>query len=228
MNAPKQASWDPIWEKLFSSQAWGKYPPEHVVRFVARNFYEHPSRKDVRLLDVGCGPGSNTWLMAREGFSVSAIDGSPSAIQKTTDRLAEENCTAELKNGDVVQLPWPDNTFDGAIDNFSLCANRYEAFGQAVSEIWRVLKPGGKVLSASFTTECWGYGMGTEIAPDTFIDAKEGVFKDRGLITLLTEVKVRSLFANFTSVNLEKVSWTLDDMQHLVDCWIMIARKPAA
>jgi len=37
-------AWDPIWERVFSSQAWGKYPGEDLIRFVARNFYAAPDR----------------------------------------------------------------------------------------------------------------------------------------------------------------------------------------
>jgi tRNA G46 methylase TrmB len=57
-------------------QEWGKYPPEHVIRFVARNFYRVPDRKYVHLLEVGCGPGANVWFMAREGFAVDECKAS--------------------------------------------------------------------------------------------------------------------------------------------------------
>ena len=32
-------AWNNVWEQVFSSQEWGKYPGEDVIRFVARNFY---------------------------------------------------------------------------------------------------------------------------------------------------------------------------------------------
>lgn len=92
---------DPIWEQVFSSREWGKYPPEHVVRFVARNFYGLPNRAVVRLLEIGCGPGTNVSFMTREGFSTSGIDGSPTAIRKAGDRLARENLHADLRVGNI-------------------------------------------------------------------------------------------------------------------------------
>src|ERR1019366_523612 len=78
--------WDPVWEQIFSTREWGKYPPEHVVRFVAGNFYRVPDRKEMCLLEVGCGPGANVWFMAREGFTVSRIDGSATAIKQARER----------------------------------------------------------------------------------------------------------------------------------------------
>ena len=53
------SGWDPVWEEIFRSSEWGKYPPERVIRFVARNFYRVLDRKKVRLFKVGCGHGAN-------------------------------------------------------------------------------------------------------------------------------------------------------------------------
>ena len=98
------SSWDPVWEEVFRAQEWGKYPPEYVIRFVARSFYGAPDRKAVRLLDLGCGPGACTWYMAREGFSAAGIDGSETAICRCAERLRNERLAADLKVGDYVVL----------------------------------------------------------------------------------------------------------------------------
>src|SRR5690348_6213732 len=118
-------SWDPVWESVFRSQEWGKCPPEYVVRFVARRWYQVSLRREVRLLDLGSGPGACAWYMAREGFSVSAIDGSPTAIAQLAERLATEGLDVEGLVGDIVRLPWSKDTFDGVIDNAALYANRW-------------------------------------------------------------------------------------------------------
>jgi hypothetical protein len=46
-----ETTWDPVWERIFQSKEWGKYPPEHVIRFVARNFYLARDRNKIRLLE---------------------------------------------------------------------------------------------------------------------------------------------------------------------------------
>jgi 2-polyprenyl-3-methyl-5-hydroxy-6-metoxy-1,4-benzoquinol methylase len=84
------STWPAVWEQIFASRPWGKYPPEHAVRFVDRNFYRIPDRANTRLLEIGCGPGANIWFMAREGFGVSGIDGSRTAIKLAGERLAVE------------------------------------------------------------------------------------------------------------------------------------------
>ncbi len=82
--------WDRTWEDIFRSQAWGKYPSEDVIRFVARNFYTVPERDAIRILEVGCGPGANVWYIAKEGFSAYGIDGSTTAITICRQRMAAE------------------------------------------------------------------------------------------------------------------------------------------
>lgn len=57
MENQKTPGWDPIWEEIYRKQEWGKYPPEYVIRFIARNFYHAADRRCVRLLDLGCDPG---------------------------------------------------------------------------------------------------------------------------------------------------------------------------
>src|SRR5579872_6053760 len=123
-----EKSWAPErWDLVFAQRSeWSKYPSENVIRFVARNWYNAADRKRVRLLDLGSGPGSNTWYMAREGFSVSAVDGSPQAMALLRARLRGDRLTAELKVADYVKLPWPNDFFDGAIDHASIMHNPHE------------------------------------------------------------------------------------------------------
>ena len=76
MNNQAQTTWHPVWERIFATrESWGKYPPEELIRFVAGNYYSASVRKDIRILEVGCGPGGGpSWFIAREGFSFSGIE----------------------------------------------------------------------------------------------------------------------------------------------------------
>src|SRR5262245_48811464 len=110
-------AWDAVWERIFREREWGRYPQEEVVRFVARNFYGAPARAAVKMLEIGCGPGSGTsWFIAREGFSLTGIDASPTAIEKARARFAGERLAGEFVVGSVDDLPFPDESFDAVID----------------------------------------------------------------------------------------------------------------
>ncbi len=89
-------SWDPVWEDIYASREWGKYPPEELIRFIARTFYAVPDRKAIRILDLGCGSGAATWYVAREGFSAFGIDGSPSAIRTISSVKPMSTCPVRI------------------------------------------------------------------------------------------------------------------------------------
>ncbi len=216
---------DIIWETLFRSQEWGKYPPESVVRFVARNFYAAPERSRIRLLDAGCGSGACIWFMAREGFQVAGIDGSRSAIQYAKERLKAEGLAADLRVGDYTSLPWPDESFDGAIDNVSFYSNLVADWQRAIDETYRVLKPGGLFFTSSFTTNTWGSNTGMEVEPGSFRDIPEGPFHQRGLAHFIGESELRELLRRFSGVDLERECRTLVNQSKLVELWIATAVK---
>lgn len=222
------SGWDPIWEEIFRSKEWGKYPPEHVIRFVAGNFYQVSHRKEMRLLEIGCGPGANVWFMAREGFTVSGIDGSATAIKQANERLLREGLTADLYVGDYSSLPWPDSNFDGVVENVSLYCNRWTAVKRALAEVRRVLKPGAPFLSSFFTDRTWGYGLGTMVEPGGFIDITEGPLAGGGFCLFLNHVRLRELFSDFTDVAVELLSRTLQGEHRLVEQFVIACRKPTS
>ena len=55
---------------------------------------------NIKVLEIGCGTGSNIWFLAREGFDVFGLDGSQTAILKTREKLDREQLSAELNVGD--------------------------------------------------------------------------------------------------------------------------------
>ena len=220
-----ESTWDPVWESVFQNKEWGKYPPEHVIRFVARNFYRATDRSRIRLLEIGCGPGANVWFMVREGFTVSGIDGSPSAIQKARQRLADEGIAADLRVGDFVQLPWPDDSFDGVVENVSLYTNPWTTIQRALCEVRRVLKPRAPFLSSFFTDRTWGYGQGEMVETDGFVNLRDGPLAGKGFCLFLKRARIPDLFRDFSGMHVERACWTLDSEQHLVEQFVITCRN---
>lgn len=221
--------WDPVWEDIFVSREWGKYPSEDLVRFVARNFYDVPDRSAVRLLEVGCGPGANLWYVAREGFSFVGIDGSGTAIDKATSRLDAEcpgwRGRGELKVGDIVKLPYECDSFDAVIDNEALYCNGFEAACTIYSEILRVLKPGGLLYSRTFASGSWGDGTGECIGRSSWL-CSDGPLAGKGLSRFTAEDEIPILLNGFEMCSLEVLSWTMDSQQQRISEWLITARCP--
>ena len=186
-------AWDPVWDKVFSSRAWGKYPEPSTIRFVARNFYGR-NRQETRLLEVGCGPGANIWYMSREGFDVYGIDGSEEAIKIAKRRLSDEYLKAHLQTGDILSLPYDDNYFDGVIDAESLYCNDYSLTRQILAEINRVLKPTGLFYSRTFTSSMYVGDRPDSLNRLEFRNVSSGPLAGKGFVRLADSESIKGLY----------------------------------
>ena len=137
---------DPIWEKKYSEGHAEKYPWDMVVSFVFRNAPRDRARNEVRILEVGFGTGSNLWFAAREGFAVAGVEGSSSAVKFAQEWFKREQLSGDLRVGDFTQLPFENEIFDLVFDREALCCVGKQAHKQAISEVHRVLRNGGKFL----------------------------------------------------------------------------------
>ena len=218
--------WDPIWEDIFRKQSWGKYPAEDLVRFIAKNFYAVSSRSEVKILEVGCGPGANLWYMAREGFTVYGIDGSETAIKEAQARLdAEVNeWQGEVIVGDLLNLPYEDAFFDAVIDNEAIYSNSYEDAKQIYNKISRVLKKNGKLFVRTFATGSYGDGTGLNVGHRAY-NVAEGPMLNKGYSRFTDAEDIQDLFMNYVILEKELITRTVENMTHKIKEFIIIAQK---
>jgi len=95
----------------------------------------------LRVLEVGCGTGHWTALLAERGLHVTGLDASRGMLR----RAAERGAGALLAVGRAEGLPWADARFDRVF-----CVNAFHHFGDKpgfLAEAHRVLRPGGGVFS---------------------------------------------------------------------------------
>ncbi|MED4461194.1 class I SAM-dependent methyltransferase [Metabacillus fastidiosus] len=219
-------AWDQTWERVFQNQEWGKYPSEDLIRFIARNFYQYTNRKEIKILEVGCGTGANLWYIAREGFSVYGVDGSKTAVNKAKNRLDFEisNWNGELIVGDIISLPYENETFDAVIDIEAVSCNSFENSLLIYNEIYRVLKNDGKIFSRTFATNCWGDQTGQKIDYNTWIPT-EGPLSNKGTVRVTSKEDVYKLFDKFEVVELEKLERTYNNLEQRIIEWLIIGVK---
>lgn len=95
----------------------------------------------LKVLDVGCGGGFTSEFLAARGAIVSGIDQENKCIIKAKEHAIENNLTIDYQVGVAENLPYEDKRFDAVI-----CVDVLEHVQdvkQTISEIYRVLKPGG-------------------------------------------------------------------------------------
>ncbi|MDD2621507.1 MAG: class I SAM-dependent methyltransferase [Bacteroidales bacterium] len=107
--------------------------------------------KDKHLLEVGCGRGGGASYIARyfKPRSMKAIDISYKAIEFCKSNHSAQNL--EFSQGDALRLPFLENVFDSVINvESSHCYPNLAAF---LSEVYKVLKPGGYFLYTDFRSQ---------------------------------------------------------------------------
>jgi len=103
-------------------------------------------------LDIGCGEGHNTRLLAKKGARINAIDVSEIFIRHAMDAEAREPLGIAYHVASAVELPFPDRRFDFATGfmSFMDIPETDRVFGEA----YRVLRPGG-FLQFSISHPCF-------------------------------------------------------------------------
>jgi len=109
-------------------------------------------RGDEDVLDVGCGTGLTTLRIAekRRECKVHGIDLSPKMIEVARNDAEERGLIVDLRVGSITDLPYPDAAFDVVLTNIMFHHLDLAEKRQAVAEIARVLRPGGRFVSAEF------------------------------------------------------------------------------
>jgi SAM-dependent methyltransferase len=220
-------SWDLSWEALFRSRDWGRYPPEELIRFVARHFYSAPDRSAVPILEVGCGTGANLWYLARERFDAHGIDGSETAVEKALKRLSEEGLRASLAVGDILHLRknYPADHFSAVIDIACIQHNPRADLHEILRQIRAVLRPGGRVLSMMVAKGTYGDGLGREVEPDSYVNIPEGPYQGVGLTRFSTLPEVQALYSGFAEVKIESSVRSLEGQTKQIKHWVIEGLK---
>ena len=133
------------WDKVFTG--WSKkdlaYPDESLIRFVSQTLSKKIQKKKIKILEVGCGAGSNLWYLSKKGYSVFGIDSSRKAISLSKKRCKKEKTKCKIFLMDAKKLQFKDNFFDMVLDIECLYSNSYEHTKLILNEISRVLKKDG-------------------------------------------------------------------------------------
>lgn len=128
-----------IYDRARSKTMMGEMIDKIQVQFIYENI---PKREGINVLEAGCGTGRILIPLAKRGINSYGVDPSQNMLNILKNK--KKDLKINIKRGDIEKIPYPDNTFDVVFTMHVLMHMvRYE---KAIGEMYRVLKPGGKMI----------------------------------------------------------------------------------
>lgn len=163
-----------MWDKRYGTEeyAYGKAPNN----FLEENFHVIPKGK---VLSLAEGEGRNAVFLAKQGYSVTAVDGSQVGLRKA-QKLAEENGGAiELVHADLVDFDIGENRWDGIVSIF--CPLPSALRKELHKKVVVGLKPNGVFLVEAYTPDQLKHGTGGGNSADTMTTKESLLLELEGL-----------------------------------------------
>ncbi|WP_269581476.1 class I SAM-dependent methyltransferase [Roseibium sp. Sym1] len=157
-------AWDKRWQTEEGRADWVK-PADDVAALIVSLQQTGP----VRALDLGCGVGRHALAFARAGFDTHAVDMAEAGLAELRKNAGAEGLTITAQPAPMTDLPFEDNSFDYVLSFNVIYHGDPQIVKSAISEIARVLKPGGTYQGTMLSKRNGNFGLGTEVARDTFV-----------------------------------------------------------
>jgi SAM-dependent methyltransferase len=172
----------------------------HLPRLIDFN-----GHRGQRVLEVGCGAGTDLARFARGGAHVTGVDLSEAAIALARENFRQQHLEADLREADGEHLPFPDETFDFI---YAHGVVQYTGGDRAlVSECRRVLKTGGTAVFQVYNRVSW-------------LNALSKLMKvpleheDAPVLRKYSEAEFRSLLAQFCDVEIVQERFPVKSRLH--------------
>src|SRR5947207_15252881 len=153
-----------VYDFIFERFAPYQRRREEVWTLVEASAPAGVDRRDVRVLDIACGPGNFTCRLAEAGFTVTGLDTYGALVEVAKERRRAKHLAnvafrhAELARGNTFR----EGAFDQVVSIHSLYV--HPAPDRLLREAYRVLKPGGHAVFVNHTRQIGRWSTVRELA----------------------------------------------------------------
>jgi SAM-dependent methyltransferase len=124
---------------------------QRLLLRLLRSYRRGRDLASLRLLEIGCGSGSNLQELLRLGFDATRLVGNELLPERFADARRGLPAAVELYPGDALELPFEDSSFDIVYQSTVFTSLLDDAFQRRLADrMWRWVRPGGGVLWYDF------------------------------------------------------------------------------
>jgi ubiquinone/menaquinone biosynthesis C-methylase UbiE len=168
------------------------------------------------VLEIGGGLGTDLAQFAKHGARVTDLDLSSGHLAHAQENFRLRGLEGRFIHHDAETLPFPDNSFDLVYSNGVL--HHTPNTEHVVAEIFRVLRPGGKVIAMFYAEDSLNYWRNIVLVHgirETFLDqysigevmsrtVERSEIGARPLVKVYTRRRLRELFGDFSRISITK------------------------
>lgn len=210
------------WNNKYTQQNMAPtYPVSYITDFAFKNF-----KPGGRVLDLGCGMGRHVKFLAQFGFDAFGCDYSSQGVLHTKELLNSSGLKADVREADMLELPYDDEYFDGLISYGVLFYAKDEVeIKKALSEVYRVLKKGGSAFFQVRNLEDDRYKQAIKkskyIAVANQIEGRIGFLENGIQNYYFDEEEVKRLFGIFYKIEINYIKRSYDNESYRISYYLI-------
>jgi len=133
---PEAADWDTVYRQSTPRWETGR-PAAELVRVVDQRVL-----RPMRTLELGCGTGADAVFLAKRGFEVTAVDFSPTAIERARTRAEQSGAVLRIVLDNVFEFAGRCGPIDLVYDAGFYHYVRRTELARFLDLLWRLTRPG--------------------------------------------------------------------------------------
>ncbi|WP_066223222.1 class I SAM-dependent methyltransferase [Formosa haliotis] len=206
-----------FWESNFKDKQsmWGYEPADVAVTTL--DFFQKKGFKNI--LIPGFGYGRNAKIFSENGFNVTGIEISKTAINIATKQFDKD---IKIYHGSVTEMPFDTIQYDGIFCYALIHLLNQKDRAKLISDCFNQLKPGGYMVFVAISTSDRSYGKGKLLDKDLYL-TKHGV-----ALFFYNEDSITEAFKDFGLMKTKEISEPTKHVENKQSqiFWEIVCKKP--